>query len=378
MANLKFSQFNLETSTANVSHIVGYNNIGNTNVRITIADSLGLYLPLAGGVLTGDLEVGGAFLDSSGDVGVAGQVLSSTAIGTDWIATPVPWPYQYTPGDFNFLQGENPTVTGTNNTALGVGAGDSLTTGRQNTLIGAEAGIDMLDGTTNTGIGSYSLNKLTDGDGNTGVGYYSLFNLQGDVQNNTGIGYQNQFLNISGENNTTVGAQCAGSLGTGDDNTAIGYYAMDQNTGGDGNVVIGKYAGQRMNSPTPTLNTIIGTAAADDWGVGSWNTVVGADAGGINAPAQLVGAHNVLIGYRAAPLGGAGENNGIVIGAFARGHGANKVVLGSGSITSWDPGGHNTTALGDASYGFTSLVLVSPDLTAWTVTVDNTGTLVVT
>jgi hypothetical protein len=146
MANLKFSQFNLETSTANVSHVVGYNTATNTNVRITSADFInttgGPYLPLAGGILTGDLSlsvgtltistgdlsvaglttcgvgltvptgdltvttgdsivtagdltvtagnltVGGSFTDSSGDVGVAGQVLSSTVTGTDWIAPP--------------------------------------------------------------------------------------------------------------------------------------------------------------------------------------------------------------------------------------------------------------------------------------------------
>lgn len=37
--------------------------------------------------ITGGLELSGTFKDSSGDVGTAGQVLSSTATGTNWIAS---------------------------------------------------------------------------------------------------------------------------------------------------------------------------------------------------------------------------------------------------------------------------------------------------
>ena len=55
MANKKFSEFELKTTTSNVSHIVGYN--GAENVRITPANFLdttgGPYLPLAGGTMTG-------------------------------------------------------------------------------------------------------------------------------------------------------------------------------------------------------------------------------------------------------------------------------------------------------------------------------------
>ena len=55
MANKKFSEFELKTSTSDVSHIVGYN--GTENVQITPANFLdttgGPYLPLAGGTMTG-------------------------------------------------------------------------------------------------------------------------------------------------------------------------------------------------------------------------------------------------------------------------------------------------------------------------------------
>jgi len=58
MANKKFSEFELKTTTSNVSHIVGYN--GGENVRITPANFLdttgGPYLPLAGGIMSGDTK----------------------------------------------------------------------------------------------------------------------------------------------------------------------------------------------------------------------------------------------------------------------------------------------------------------------------------
>ena len=60
MANKKFSEFELKTTTSDVSHIVGYN--GTDNVQITPANFVttggtGVFLPLAGGTMTGALVV---------------------------------------------------------------------------------------------------------------------------------------------------------------------------------------------------------------------------------------------------------------------------------------------------------------------------------
>jgi hypothetical protein len=56
MANKKFSEFELKTTTSNVSHVVGYDGV--ENVRITPANFLdttgGPYLPLAGGIMVGN------------------------------------------------------------------------------------------------------------------------------------------------------------------------------------------------------------------------------------------------------------------------------------------------------------------------------------
>jgi len=58
MANKKFSEFVLKTSTSDVSHIVGYNS-SNENVQITPANFVtgggtGVFLPLAGGIMVGN------------------------------------------------------------------------------------------------------------------------------------------------------------------------------------------------------------------------------------------------------------------------------------------------------------------------------------
>ena len=68
MANKKFSEFVLKTSTSDVSHIVGYN--GAENVQITPANFVtgggtGVFLPLAGGTMTGTIVQNGGNISFS-------------------------------------------------------------------------------------------------------------------------------------------------------------------------------------------------------------------------------------------------------------------------------------------------------------------------
>jgi len=60
MPNLKFSQFDTETTTTSVTGIVGYNTTANKNIQITPANFVtsagtGVFLPLAGGTMTGNI-----------------------------------------------------------------------------------------------------------------------------------------------------------------------------------------------------------------------------------------------------------------------------------------------------------------------------------
>ncbi len=64
MANIKFSEFDVKTSTADVAFIVGYD--GTDNVRITSANFLGSYLPLAGGTMTGDINLNEGIISKYG------------------------------------------------------------------------------------------------------------------------------------------------------------------------------------------------------------------------------------------------------------------------------------------------------------------------
>jgi len=81
--------------TANTSVAANTAKVGITPSQITILSNtsgtntgdqdLSGYLLNTTDTLTGNLTVTGAYVDSAGDPGVAGQVLSSTVTGTDWI-----------------------------------------------------------------------------------------------------------------------------------------------------------------------------------------------------------------------------------------------------------------------------------------------------
>lgn len=97
-------------SVRGVIRATGFNNANGTatlpSYRFSDDSNTGMYRPVAdqlgfstGGVnrlnisnttvrVSNDLQVDGKFIDSSGDAGTNGQVLSSTAIGTNWIDNP--------------------------------------------------------------------------------------------------------------------------------------------------------------------------------------------------------------------------------------------------------------------------------------------------
>ena len=113
MANKKFSEFTVKTSTSDVDFVVGYD--GTDNVRITPAN------------LTG----GGGASSLNG--------LSDCLVDTA-----------------SLYVGEVPSGLSGNpqaNTILGIDAGESLTSGDSNTLIGNNAGDSVTSGTNSVAIG---------------------------------------------------------------------------------------------------------------------------------------------------------------------------------------------------------------------------------
>ena len=165
--------------------------------------------------VTGDLSVTGTFKDSSGDVGVAGQLLSSTLTGTDWINSGISWPFQFDLGTSILIQGSNPATTGASNTAYGVGAGSGLLAAGGNVLIGDSPlnGLALLN--DNVVIGSGSTNTYAYGTGLIKSVLIGNNNSYGGKENNIVIGSDNSTQYSTdqiciGFNNRQEGGYCIG------------------------------------------------------------------------------------------------------------------------------------------------------------------------
>jgi hypothetical protein len=162
---------------------------------------------------------------------------------------------------------------GSNNTFVGLNAGNLTLTGSQNTGVGDETFLNTTNGFNNAAIGYQALNVLTTGYNNAAVGTFALNNVT-TGSNNTAVGAQT--LNTTtGTANTVVGA-FAFRQNTGSTNTALGAGTGDQNTSGSGNVFLGCNAGYYetgsdklyiANSDTKTL--IYGDFAAGKVTIGT-------------------------------------------------------------------------------------------------------------
>ena len=102
------------TGTTNkIAVFTGTNSIGDSIMESTAASGeftgTRITIPTAGGGLsTQNLEVNGWYLDSNGEKGTAGQLLSSTGTATDWVDAPATGAESFNTTNANLL-----TVTGT-------------------------------------------------------------------------------------------------------------------------------------------------------------------------------------------------------------------------------------------------------------------------
>jgi len=267
--------------------------------------------------------------------------------------------------------------TGTNNIALGHNSMDALqggdgsggvaapaNGGNHNIAIGTDAmgavegyrSTTEIDGNiaigTNALLGGDLLNNNIDFVGNIAIGYNAV-DATGNAQGMTGtigIGYEALSSLTSGARNTAVGFQAMDELTTGEDNVAFGYGALGgastssenkrnvaignssmsgTNAGASENVAIGYAALDANLTSAADGNTGVGYQSLTAVTSGTKNTAVGADSGGDLS----TGDYNTIIGHTAAPNGGGGGENQIVIGYHVTGKGDNTATIGNGDCT---------------------------------------------
>lgn len=265
------------------------------------------------------------------------------------------------PSGGNILKGGVPFIHnfGSDNTFLGIDAGNFTMPGFRNTSVGFNTLSNMTTGQDNTACGANALASNTSGGNNTAFGSHALA-FNNNTHNNTAIGKSALYNNFDGYGNTACGGQAllANTIGdynnafgggalqantTGSYNTATGLYAlannisgvyntasgtdaMRLNTIGDGNTATGVAA--LYNNTSGVANTASGDTALYNNIDGSYNTAIGRRA----LVGNSSGSYNTAIGYDAHVSTGA-LTNATAIGAGALVNASNKIRLGDAAVT---------------------------------------------
>jgi len=171
--------------------------------------------------------------------------------------------------------------------------------GTNSLFAGAGAGNLTLTGNDNTGLGVNALQNNTTGSSNTATGEEALlFNLTGDY--NTANGFEALANNTSGSNNIAMGYEAGSNITTGSYNIDIG----NAGVAGDGNII-------RIGTPGTHTNAFIAGQIVGD-GSGLTNLNASEILSGTISAAQLPGT--VITNYAAnVTLGGAfaGDGSGL-------------------------------------------------------------------
>ncbi len=288
--------------------------------------------------------------------------------------------------------GNNNTLTGTSNVALGFNALMTATVACDNVAIGANSAqtlqggaqftyynyldnqITAIGGAENVAIGVNALATTTHGFGNVALGSGALSNavdiaaggVYGPLVFNVAVGYQtlaNTQAGIIGGHggfspfiNTAVGSFALTNNSTGENNTAIGNNAMAANLHGNGNIALGYSALNLTQNPTTDI-AIGNSALQNDNGLGS-NIAIGYEAMqsaspsngfdialGNGALAKDVGGQNLALGHSALGNVLTGVNNialGLNAGYPYTSNESNNILISSGGA----PGDQNTIRIG--------------------------------
>lgn len=194
-----------------------------------------------------------------------------------------------TDNTFMGIDAGNFTLTGIDNTAMGVGTLRTNTTGSENTAVGINALSLNTTGSYNTAVGSVSLTKNTIGTANTACGIGSMYsNISGG--NNSAFGNVSLYNNIDGFYNSAFGTYSLHFNTAGSENSAVGYQSLYHNTTGRYNTALGY--GSLYSQSTGWGNTACGNEALKYTTTGYYNTAIGTFAGGN----ITTGTGNVAIG----------------------------------------------------------------------------------
>ena len=187
---------------------------------------------LAGGIAaSGSLTIESTINATKGPITLDGTVVSITGnldlpinTASEGIITLVGFPYIHSFGTSNFFGGGNSgnlTLTGSENTGIGILSLLALSSGNQCTAMGSTAMQLNTTGSFNSAFGRGALQVNSVGDNNSGVGHQCLIrNVDGDE--NTAIGSSALAFNSSGGGNTACGTSSMNSNVTGSNNTCIG------------------------------------------------------------------------------------------------------------------------------------------------------------
>ncbi len=226
------------------------------------------------------------------------------------------------------------TATGVNTTAIGAGAGASLTTGAGNTALGHGTLAACTTAIDNVAIGNNAMAISTSATGCVAIGA-DCMPLLTTGSSNVAIGNGAHGSAVSASFGVAIGAFALFSLqGGGNLNVAIGSSAMSFLTAGGQNIGIG---GSAMRHAVSAVNNIaIGQTAGDGMAAGPSN-------------------NNIFIGALCGTGAGVnGHSNNVIIGPSAGNNVAsdNNIIIGQ-SATSPDVAVNGQISIGDIYWGST-------------------------
>ena len=233
------------------------------------------------------------------------------------------------------------SVPGTNNTFVGVDAGDPASTGTDNSIFGRVAGTQNSTGSFNSVFGSSA------GFANTTGARNSFFGRSAGASNisasdNSFFGYFAGEGTTTGFNNAFFGSETGRANTTGEVNAFFGTAAGKANTVGSENSFFGTSAG--LSNTGGNQNTFLGRSSGRLNTLGSENTFVGYDAGRGNTTGNL----NSFVGTNSGLNNTAGLGNSF----FGANSGTTNTTGNNNSFFGRSAGTGNTTGTGNAFFGF--------------------------